>query len=139
RRPRARRSGPRRAAGHAAPVLHRALPARPSRVARAAERGARARRTSPARARRRARRGAVRRARPRRRTRCRSRRGGSGGMTIGTLLSIAAAGLLTGVLAAWRAPRLWLIATLAGTASGLAAALVGLGSDGAWLWRSRLA
>ncbi len=60
-------------------------------------------------------------------------------MTTGALLFVAAAGLLTGIVAAWRAPRLWLIVTLIGTASGLAAAVSLLGSDGEWIWRSRLA
>jgi hydrogenase-4 component B len=59
-------------------------------------------------------------------------------MTPGTLLFIAAAGLCIGIAAAWRAPRLWLFATLAGTAGGLAAALSLLGADGEWLWRSHL-
>jgi hydrogenase-4 component B len=60
-------------------------------------------------------------------------------MTTGALLLLAAIGLLLGIVAAWRAPRLWLIATLAGTAAGLGAALTQLWADGEWLWGSHLA
>ena len=58
-------------------------------------------------------------------------------MSPGTLLLAAASLLVAGALAAWRAPRLWLVATLAATLSGLAAALAILGAGGAWDWRSR--
>ena len=55
-------------------------------------------------------------------------------MTPGALLLFAAAAILLGLVSAWRAPRLWLIATIASAAAALGAAiriLVG-GGDAEW-------
>jgi hydrogenase-4 component B len=57
-------------------------------------------------------------------------------VTPGALLAIAAAGMLAGIAGAWRAPRLWLFATLAGSAAALAAAIGVLATGGVWEWRS---
>jgi hydrogenase-4 component B len=56
-------------------------------------------------------------------------------MTPGTLLAIAAASVLVGVASAWRAPRLWLAATLAGAAAALVAAVSVLvsGREPTWI------
>ena len=56
-------------------------------------------------------------------------------MTVGFLLSLAAALILAGILLGLAAPRLWLGATLAGLSSALAAAVAVLAS-GAWEWRN---
>ncbi len=55
-------------------------------------------------------------------------------MSIGLALLVAAAAMLTGIVAGWAAPRLWLAATLVGSAAGLAASVEVLGGGGEWLW-----
>lgn len=54
------------------------------------------------------------------------------------LLSIAAAGLLLGILVGRTAPRLWLLSTLAGVAAVLVAAITVLLSGINWEWRSQI-
>ena len=57
-------------------------------------------------------------------------------MTPGALLLIALAGVVTGLLGAYRAPRLWLIATLAGTIAAFAAAVWILTVGATWDWQT---
>ena len=57
-------------------------------------------------------------------------------MSTGLALLVAAAAMLTGIVAGPSAPRLWLAATLTGVGAALVAALAVLGGGGAWLWRS---
>jgi hydrogenase-4 component B len=56
-------------------------------------------------------------------------------MTPGSLLLIALAGMVAGLLGAYRAPRLWLLATLAGTIAAFAAAVWILATGATWNWR----
>jgi len=49
------------------------------------------------------------------------------------------AALLTGIGAGWRAPRVWLAATLIGLGTALVAAVAVLGGGADWLWRSGFA
>ena len=55
-------------------------------------------------------------------------------MTPLSLLLVAAVSIVVGIASAWRAPRLWLVATLAGTAASLAAAVWILASGDAPEW-----
>jgi hydrogenase-4 component B len=55
-------------------------------------------------------------------------------MTPGALLLIALAGMVAGLLGAYRAPRLWLVATLAGTVAAFAAAVWVLTTGATWDW-----
>jgi len=55
-------------------------------------------------------------------------------ITPGSLLTFAAAAVLIGVASAWRAPRLWLAATLVGTAAALVAAVSVLASGRESIW-----
>jgi hydrogenase-4 component B len=57
-------------------------------------------------------------------------------MNVAALLLIAAAGMLSGIPAGRFAPRLWLAATLTGTAAALLAAIIALLSGVSWEWRS---
>jgi hydrogenase-4 component B len=56
-------------------------------------------------------------------------------MTVATPLSVAAAGMLAGILCGRAAPRLWLAATLAGVSAALVAAVTALAGDADWEWR----
>ena len=56
-------------------------------------------------------------------------------MTPGWPLLIAGIGLVAGMFAAFRAPRLWLGATLIGASAALAAAIWILAVGGVWDWR----
>jgi hydrogenase-4 component B len=60
-------------------------------------------------------------------------------MSTGGLLFVAAVGMLLGLAAAWRVPRVWLAATLAGCACALAASVVVLSGGGEWAYRSAFA
>ena len=57
-------------------------------------------------------------------------------MNTGFALSVAAAALLTGLVAGRGSPRVWLATTLLGLAAALAAALAVLGGGADWVWRS---
>src|SRR5450759_414022 len=57
-------------------------------------------------------------------------------MTMGLLVSAAATILIVGILAGRAAPRVWLAATLAGVAAGLASAIRVLSGGGEWEWWS---
>src|ERR1022692_2105274 len=57
-------------------------------------------------------------------------------MTPGALLLIALAGMVAGLLGAYRAPRLWLLATLAGTIAAFAAAVWILATGATWDWQT---
>src|ERR1017187_1479987 len=57
-------------------------------------------------------------------------------MTPGALLLIALAGMVAGLLGAYRAPRLWLWATLAGTIAAFAAAVWILATGATWDWQT---
>lgn len=57
-------------------------------------------------------------------------------MTVAPLLLVAAAGMLSGILIACIAPRWWLVATLAGTAAALVAAVTVLLGGADWEWHS---
>ncbi|HEY5492782.1 MAG TPA: proton-conducting transporter membrane subunit [Gemmatimonadaceae bacterium] len=57
-------------------------------------------------------------------------------MTMGLLVSAAATSLIVGILAGRAAPRVWLAATLAGVAAGLASAIRVLSGGGEWEWWS---
>src|ERR1019366_9425500 len=57
-------------------------------------------------------------------------------MTPGSLLLIALAGMVAGLLGAYRAPRLWLLATLAGTIAAFAAAVWILATGATWDWQA---
>jgi hydrogenase-4 component B len=57
-------------------------------------------------------------------------------MTPGWLLFIAAAGLIAGIFAAFRAPRVWFTATLIGAIAALAGAILILASGSAWDWQA---
>lgn len=57
-------------------------------------------------------------------------------MSTGLALLVAAAAMLTGIVAGWTAPRIWLAATLTGLGAALAAGLAVLGGGTEWLWRS---
>jgi hydrogenase-4 component B len=57
-------------------------------------------------------------------------------MTTGSLLFLAALGMLAGILIGRRCPRLWLAATLGGAGAALGAAGTVLKEGGAWDWRS---
>ncbi len=58
-------------------------------------------------------------------------------MSIGLLLVLAALAQLCAVaLSGRRFSRVWLVATLAGLAAALAAAILALAAGGAWIWRS---
>jgi hydrogenase-4 component B len=57
-------------------------------------------------------------------------------MTPGWLLFIAAAGLVAGIFAAFRAPRVWFTATLIGAIAALAGAILILASGSAWDWQA---
>src|ERR1039457_3892194 len=57
-------------------------------------------------------------------------------MTPGGLLLFALAGMLIGLLAAWRSPRGWLAATLAGTPAAFAAAVWILTTGATWDWQT---
>lgn len=57
-------------------------------------------------------------------------------MIAGLMLSAAALGILLAIPAGTSAPRLWLIATLAGMAAAMAAAVSVLGGGPDWEWRS---
>jgi hydrogenase-4 component B len=59
-------------------------------------------------------------------------------MTPGPFLLIAALGMLIGMLAAFRGPRIWLVASLIGCVAALGAAVCMLGSGSVWEWRSTL-
>ena len=56
-------------------------------------------------------------------------------MTPGALLLVALAGMASGLLAAFRAPRLWLLATLAGKVAALIAAVWILATGATWDWQ----
>jgi hydrogenase-4 component B len=56
-------------------------------------------------------------------------------MTPGCLLLIAIAGMMTGLLGAFRAPRAWLFATLAGAIAAFAAAVWILTTGATWDWQ----
>ena len=59
-------------------------------------------------------------------------------MIVCSLLSVAALGLVAGMVAGWRHPRLWLGCTLVSSTAALAAALaVLLGLAPAWEWSGR--
>jgi len=60
-------------------------------------------------------------------------------MNTGFLLLVAAAALLTGIGAGWRAPRVWLAANLIGLGAALVAAVAVLGGGADWLWHSGFA
>ena len=60
-------------------------------------------------------------------------------MHTGLLLLVAATAMLTGIGAGWRAPRVWLVANLTGVGAALVAAVMVLGGDAEWLWRSGFA
>jgi hydrogenase-4 component B len=60
-------------------------------------------------------------------------------MTPGLPILLAGAALAVGILSGRRFPRVWIAATLTGTASGLAAALSVLLGGGDWEWRSAFA
>ncbi len=57
-------------------------------------------------------------------------------MTPGALLLIALAGMVAGLLAVYRAPRLWLLATLVGTIAAFAAAVWILATGATWDWQA---
>lgn len=57
-------------------------------------------------------------------------------MITGTLLFIAATAMLTSILVGRTAPSLWLMATLVGAGTALAAAIIVLGGGTDWVWRS---
>ncbi len=57
-------------------------------------------------------------------------------MDPGPLLCAAALGLGVSVVVGYYAPRLWLAATVAGSAAGMAAGCLSLAAGGAWEWRS---
>jgi len=59
-------------------------------------------------------------------------------MTPGILLLIALAGMMAGLLAAFRAPRLWLLATLAAAIASLVAAVWILAAGATWDWQTQL-
>ena len=56
-------------------------------------------------------------------------------MTPGGLLGIAGIGLTAGILGAFKAPRLWLAATLTGAAAAFAAAVWALATGPVWDWQ----
>ena len=58
-------------------------------------------------------------------------------MTPGILLLVALAGMLAGLLGAYRAPRFWLFATLAGTIAAFAAAVWVLATGMVWDWQTQ--
>ena len=68
-------------------------------------------------------------------------------MTTGAWLLLALAGMVGGLVSAWRAPRVWLATTVGGCAAALVAALTMLvpafsmmaGGSAAWEWRSDFA
>ncbi len=60
-------------------------------------------------------------------------------MNTGLLLMAASAAMLTGIIAGWTMPRLWLAAILIGLAAALVPALAVLGGAAEWLWRSGFA
>jgi len=60
-------------------------------------------------------------------------------MTMGWLIAFAVLVLVAAALSGARFPRLWLVLTLAGTATFLAAALWSLGGAAEWNWRSDFA
>lgn len=57
-------------------------------------------------------------------------------MTPGWLLFASALGMVVGIAAAFRSPRLWLAATLTGAGAALAAAVWVLATNTEWVWRS---
>ncbi len=57
-------------------------------------------------------------------------------MSTGLALLVAAAAMLTGIVAGWTAPRIWLAATLTGLGAALVAGLAVLGGGTEWVWRS---
>ncbi len=57
-------------------------------------------------------------------------------MTPGVLLLVALAGMVVGLLGAFRAPRLWLLATLAGKVAALIAAIWILATGATWDWQT---
>ncbi len=59
-------------------------------------------------------------------------------MSIGLLVSLAAASLALGAVIGRRSPRAWLAATLVGVVAGLGAAVVVLFGGGAWEWTNAL-
>ena len=59
-------------------------------------------------------------------------------MTIATLLLLAAAGLVTGIVCGPRFARLWLALTLASVTAALGAALLALNAGAGWEWRGPL-
>ncbi|MEI6654727.1 MAG: NADH-quinone oxidoreductase subunit H, partial [Verrucomicrobiota bacterium] len=60
-------------------------------------------------------------------------------MHTGLFLLIAAAAMLTGIGAGWRAPRIWLAVTLSSLGALLVAALAVLGGGADWVWHSSFA
>jgi hydrogenase-4 component B len=60
-------------------------------------------------------------------------------MTPGWLLFMAAAGMVGGLVAAFQAPRAWLVATLTGAVAALAAAIWILASGSVWDWQAAFA
>ena len=60
-------------------------------------------------------------------------------MNTGVTLLIAAAAMLTAIMAGWSAPRVWLTATLVGLGVALVAAVAVLSGGAAWVWRSEFA
>ncbi len=57
-------------------------------------------------------------------------------MTPGAFLLVALAGMVAGLLGAFRAPRLWLVATLAGKVAALIAAVWILATGATWDWQT---
>jgi hydrogenase-4 component B len=56
-------------------------------------------------------------------------------MTTGGLLLVAGSGIVAGLAGAFKAPRIWLVTTLAGTGAALAAAVLILATGAVWEWR----